>query len=336
MEPKLKKADIYITGKCNLRCKHCFHFASPSDVSNDLSKDEWAKFFQELKVSGVDAVILGGGEPFLKSDFREIIDSLVFNKIHYDILSNGTLINKTIALKLKKSGLDMIAISIDGMKETHDNIRGKKGTFNLAIKALKILKKVNLLAAMRITLMKNNLCEIPNIIHLVIKLNLRRVLVNKVIPTGRALKNNLFINKKEYINALNQIVEIAEGKIEVASSDPITFPIFAKHNQIKKEYNTIDDVIAGCTAGVAACHITANGNVLPCAALNKIIVGNIRKQSFKDIWENSNIFEKLRDSENLKGKCGACSFKHICGGCRAFSLNCNKDLFAESPICLIK
>jgi len=322
------------TNACNLACIHCRTDAQLNPSKNELSTYEVKRLIDQISTYKPRAFGFDGGEPLLRQDIFEIISYVKKYGILTALVSNGILIDKKIAYKLKNSGLDMIAISIDGMQETHDKIRGKKGTFDLAIQALKNLKEVNLLAAMRITIMKENLKEVPDLVDLAIELGLRRVLINKVIPTGRAAKLRM-ISMEEYRDILNTVLEKANGKIEVASSDPITFPVFKKHKEIKEKYGTILNVIAGCTAGIAACHITATGDVLPCAALRDIVVGNIRNKPFNEIWENSEVFEKLRESNNLKGKCGRCSFKHICGGCRAFALSFSGDLFGESPVCLI-
>lgn len=323
------------TNACNLACIHCRTEAQTNPSPNELTTNEIKSLIDQISAYKPRAFGFDGGEPLLRKDLFEIISYVKKYGILTALVSNGTLIDKNTAKKLKNSGLDMIAVSIDGYGKTHDKIRGKDGAFDLAIQGLKNLKAVGLLAAMRITIMKPNLKEIPDLVELAIELGLRRVLINKVIPTGRARQNNLIIGKNEYIDVLNTVLERAKGKIEVASSDPITFKIFRKDKEIKERYGTIHNIIAGCIAGIAACHITATGDVLPCAALREIIVGNIREKPFEEIWEKSDILEKLRESNNLKGKCGKCSFKHICGGCRAYALYCKGDLFAENPICLI-
>jgi radical SAM protein with 4Fe4S-binding SPASM domain len=88
----------------------------------------------------------------------------------------------------------------------------------------------------------------------------------------------------------------------------------------------------GCLAGQLICLITVDGDVLPCSYF-PIPAGNIRRQSLKDIWENSQLFKELRDFKAYKGSCGRCEYVNVCGGCRARAYAVSGDYLAEEPFC---
>lgn len=110
-----RSIDIEITNRCNLRCKYCAHFSSPGDVDNDLPKEEWFKFFEELNRCAVMDVTLSGGEPFHRQNITEIIESIIHNRMRYAILSNGTLITDEMAKFLAETKrCNSVQVSIDG------------------------------------------------------------------------------------------------------------------------------------------------------------------------------------------------------------------------------
>jgi radical SAM protein with 4Fe4S-binding SPASM domain len=89
----------------------------------------------------------------------------------------------------------------------------------------------------------------------------------------------------------------------------------------------------GCLAGTGVCFLSHEGEVFPCGYL-PALAGDLRKQSFSDVWNNSVVFEALRDDDNLKGKCGCCEFRHVCMGCRARAFAATGDFLAEEPFCV--
>ena len=110
-----KSVDLEITNRCNLRCRYCSHFSSAGDVEKDLSTEEWLQFFEELNRCAVMEVCLQGGEPFIREDFRELVEGIVRNRMRFSILSNGTLITDDMAAFLASTGrCNSVQVSIDG------------------------------------------------------------------------------------------------------------------------------------------------------------------------------------------------------------------------------
>ena len=159
-----KSVDLEITNRCNLRCKYCSHFTSAGDVDQDLSTEEWLRFFEELNRCAVMDVCLQGGEPFIHDDFKELVEGVVKNRMRFSILSNGTLITDEMAEFLASTGrCNSIQVSIDGSVDTtHDAFRGK-GNFFKAVSGLKSLMKYNLPATVRVTIHRKNVRELEAI-----------------------------------------------------------------------------------------------------------------------------------------------------------------------------
>ncbi len=150
-----KNIDIDITNRCNLKCVYCSHFDSASDVEQDLPKEEWIKFFEELNRCAVISVNISGGEPFVRKDLKDIIEGIISNRMRFNITSNGTLITDEMAEFLATTKrCNFVQVSIDGsIPIVHDMFRGE-GNFQKAINGIKILQKYNIPTTVRVTIHK--------------------------------------------------------------------------------------------------------------------------------------------------------------------------------------
>ncbi len=165
-----RSLDIDITTHCNLRCSYCSHFSSDGDVDKDLPLEEWNRFFKECNSIGIMNICLCGGEPFYRKDIRQIIESLVENKMRFSALSNGTLIDDDLAEFIKKTArCSSIQVSIDGSDaESHDKFRGK-GSFEKALNGLENLLCHKVPATSRVTLSKYNYRHLPETAKLLLE-----------------------------------------------------------------------------------------------------------------------------------------------------------------------
>jgi len=156
-----KSLHLTITNRCNLRCLYCSYFSSAADVENDLPGTEWTQFFEELNRCAVMDVSLGGGEPFLRKDLRELIQSIVDNRMRYSILTNGTLINREMATYIAETKrCNNVQVSIDGStSEVHDLCRGK-GNFEKAVRGARHLLDAGVKTTVRVTIHKNNVGDL--------------------------------------------------------------------------------------------------------------------------------------------------------------------------------
>jgi SynChlorMet cassette radical SAM/SPASM protein ScmE len=186
-----RSVDIDITNECNLRCKYCYHFTGPGDVQEDIPKDEWLDFFEELGRCAVMDVYLGGGEPFFREDLKELIDGVVKNRMRFMLLSNGTLITDEIASYIASTRrCDSIQVSIDGgSSQTHDLSRGK-GNFHRAVAGINVLRRHQIPATVRVTINRHNVRDLDEIAKLLLDdIGLQSFSCNSAGPMGLCRQN---------------------------------------------------------------------------------------------------------------------------------------------------
>jgi len=249
--------------------------------------------------------------------------------------TNGTLINNQNVTKIKNL-VEITQISLDGAtSETHDYIRGKNGAFNRAIRGIDLLLRNKARVYVRMTLSMINYLEAFDLIDLALKKGVEAVSYFRTLPVGRAKKYNIAIDKRIYHLILKELMRqkyILKGQLDIVSSDPLKVIMDTKLKaEILKKYD-INKSMGGCLPGITEIFVNNIGNVYPCTMM-PILLGNIRKNNLKDIWDNSQFLLKLRDRKNLKGSCKKCSLQRICGGCRAAAFGEYGDYFAEDPYC---
>jgi len=339
------------TNACNLRCKHCYQRAD-KPTPDELTTKERLAIIDQLDENNVSALAFSGGEPLMRRDIFKIIEYTHEKGIYISIATNGTLLTRNTVSRLKKSGVGYIEISLDGAtKETHESFRGIKGCFEKTIQGIKNSVEAGIYTCIATTATKHNLNEIPRIIELAKKLKVKRVIIFNFIPTGRGEEIiHLDLSPKEREDLLNYLYEeLAGGQIEALCTapqysrvclqqslakgkdilSPTHFAALDFHGRAKQ----LADFLGGCGAGRLYCAIQPNGLVTPCVFM-PIVVGDLRKQSLREIWLNSKVMNELRDRELLEGRCGHCEYKYICGGCRARAYAYYGDYLAPDPGCI--
>jgi len=301
-----------------------------------MSEKEVFNLLQQIKNIGVSRIVFAGGEPFFREGFFEILRKCKELGFFVGVISNGTLINEDTAKRLREIGIDRVQVSLDGPQKINDVLRGK-GTFEKAVNGIKNLLRQKVKTGVRITLTRLNYPYVLELIKFLESIGVKNVAIRMVMPVGRA-KNKwkqLALPVRKYVQIMEKLFR--ECTISVESGDPL----LVIHNEkllkkIKKAGNvTKGEVLAGCLAGVATLFINAQGTVFPCASL-PLPLGSVKEKPLKEILENSRVIKELQNyKELLKGKCGKCTFKWICGGCRAVTYAIRKDLFASDPRCRI-
>ena len=165
-----RTVDIDLTAHCNLRCRYCYFFNNSAVTYEDLPTAEWLRFFDELGRLAVMDVNLAGGEPFIREDLPELLQGVVRNRMRFALLSNGGLIDDTIADTIARSGrCKYVQISVDGASPAaHDAARGK-GSFEGAMRGLRILRQHGVQVAVRVTIHRHNFNELEAIAKLLLE-----------------------------------------------------------------------------------------------------------------------------------------------------------------------
>jgi len=345
-QPENKKPDLRLvawetTRNCNLDCIHCRASATRGPYSGELDTREAFQLLDQITEVAKPIVILTGGEPLLREDIFDIAAYGTRLGLRMVMAPNGTLITESIARRLIDVGIRRISISLDGASaQSHDRFRKVEGAFEGAVNAMKIARNVGLEFQVNTTITKTNLDQIPKIQELAVDLGAVAHHIFLLVPTGRGKYIvDKAINAAEYEQTLNWFYDQRDKTpLELkATCAPHYYRILRQ--RAKKEGKSVtfkshglDAVTRGCLGGIGFCFVSHRGDVQPCGFLTAVS-GNVRRRSFADIWNHSELFASLRDYDRLKGKCGPCEFKRVCGGCRARAYEASGDYLAEEPLC---
>jgi len=250
-----------------------------------------------------------GGEPFLRKDFLEIAKYCYSMEIPVMVNSNGWFIDEDTAKRIKESNIHHVRVSIDGATpDTHDSIRGVRGSFKRAIRAIELLKKYEIaVVSVSPTIMQENFSEVPSIIDLASKYGASEIQFVQLCSVGRGKQVNPLsiaqLNQLKLI--LNQKKKDYEEKIRVEATPGLLEEKCSLCWNANPEKHI---VMFGCQAGRSAMNIGADGLVMPCL-LDRRTVGNLRKQSLKQIWESA---PKFVESRTVSDICVTCQHQNIC------------------------
>ncbi len=330
-----------VTKACNLACKHCRATAQLTPSEDQLSFEEAKGLIKELPKTGDPIIIFTGGEALLREDIFDLIEFAHSCKVKSVLSSNGTVIDKKVAEKIKKSSLKRVAISLDGHnKELHDNLRGVEGAFERALEGINYLKEKGIPFQINTTVTKTNMNYLLNVYRFVESIGAVAWHIFLLVPTGRGkeLKEEI-VSSEDYEKILNSFYDLRKNsRLQLkATCAPQFYRILrerAKEENIKVDFKNfgLDAVTRGCLGGISFCFVSHNGMVQPCGYL-ELNCGSIREQNFYSIWTGSEIFNMLRNYSKYKGKCGICEYIKVCGGCRARAYYIKGDFLEEEPLC---
>ncbi len=343
-----------ITRNCNLKCEHCYSSSFKKDFSGELSTKEIKNIINDLAEMNVPVILLSGGEPLLRDDIFEIITYARNKDIRITLSTNGTLINKSTAEKIKKIGVSYVGISLDGNKETHNKFRRNKSAFANALKGINNCLKVDQKVGLRFTINKSNFKEIPFIINLMEKKEIPRACFYHLVYSGRAEElQKQDINNKQKREILDFLIkkskeylqkEINKEILTVANQADGVYAYLKSKEENPLQAEKILKLLkynGGNRSGIAIGSIDWEGNVRPNQFMAGYTLGNISEKKFSEIWNNSsseeNLLYKLRNRENyLKGKCSNCTWLEICNGnSRIRAKTVYDDFWEEDPACYL-
>jgi AdoMet-dependent heme synthase len=301
-----------ITLRCPLKCSHCYVDAGEQELDGVLSTQEAFSVIDQIRAIGQPVVVLSGGEPLLREDIFAIARYGTEQGLRMVMGSSGYLIDKKTAVNLKDAGVRAVAISLDSDNPAvHDSFRGVEGVWEKAVAAIGHCRDAGISVQINMSVMRSALSEVEAVIALGTSLGVRDYQLFFPIPTGRARQIEPR-SPEEYEELIRQIlIRYRDADLNIR---PTCAPQFRR---IADELGITNPAWGrGCLAGITYCRIYANGDVTPCPYL-PVSAGNLRTTPFSDIWNHSPLLTALRDPSLLTGKCGRCSYKTTCGGCRA-------------------
>ncbi|RPI78763.1 MAG: SynChlorMet cassette radical SAM/SPASM protein ScmE [Desulfobacteraceae bacterium] len=323
-----RSIDIAVTNRCNLRCRYCSHFSSPTDSGSDLPLRDWQRFFEELGQCAVLEVTLSGGEPFLRPDLKELIKSIARNHMRYSVLSNGTLIDDDLAAFLGATGrCNRVQVSIDGsVPGTHDAFRGQ-GNFKKAVSGIKLLKKHKVPVAVRVTIHRQNVRDLENIAKLLLDdIGLNDFSTNAASFMGLCRQNKEMVQLQvsERSLAMQTLLKLNKkynGRISAAAGPLAEAQHWMNMEKARLEKRAMlpgRGYLTGCNGPKKTLAVRAEGTLVPCMQLSHLELGRINRDSVRDIWQNHPELVRLRKREQIQLSafdfCRDCVYIRYCTG----------------------
>lgn len=312
--PIIEHVNLEVTRNCNLNCKHCME--GGAHETDELTLEEIYSLINEFAEMKVLSVVLTGGEPLMRKDLPEIIHRLTERNIKSYVFTNGTLIDKDFIKKIKDDNV-LIRFSVDGIDaDTHDYIRGD-GNYAKTISAIKECVKEGIDTGISITVNKKNINQYFDIIKMCQELGVKEIEASEIVAKGNAkINKELMLEQPELeqlrINAITASFQSKEFRKGMSLHNMLSQDFDAE--KLPKENS--------CNAAITSGFVRSNGNVYPCtlfADYPEFIAGNIKETHFVDIWNQSEVFKKLRAFKisDITACQGCEAFDKCPGGCRA-------------------
>ena len=328
---------VNLTRRCNLKCEHCYLDAGAKDesITEELSTSELCNLFSEIaeKAEGT-LIVLTGGEPLLRHDIGELVSEGNSLGLRMVLGTNGLGLSVTIAKELKASGLQGVGISLDNLyPEAHDKFRGVPGAWEKTLAAIRACRACGLHVQLHTTVTHQNVDQIEDFVKFAKNEGVSILNFFFLVCTGRGQVMS-DISPEQYENVLVRIAELqryTKSLMIQARCAPHFKRILYQHDPQSQFTRAQGYDGGGCPAATHYCRIDPQGNVTPCPYMENV-AGNIRDSAFWKIWDESSLFQDFRNPI-LKGRCGSCEFRNLCGGCRARAQERYEDLLAEDPSC---
>jgi len=332
------------TQACTSSCLHC-GFASNSPASDALGTEETKRIVDEIHDFGATYFGISGGEPLQRKDLPEIIGYAKNTGMNVSVITNGYFLDDKTFDNLVRHEV-RVSISVDGPEEINDAIRGKDA-YSKAVSAMEKTSKAGLLDCLVATLVnvdatRNNVTseDMEHIIKLAEEYGARWVVIHGFIPFNRTKEHLAKApSPEQYEKIWNQVYDLRlkyKGKPEVNVYCPF-FARVAKQRGLPDFDDWFNNFFLGkCSIAGKYMSVIENGDVIPCSFNDRIRLGNVQNKPLNQIWDQlqtSELTLKLRNRNNLKGKCGVCEYREICGGCRTRAEMYTGDLFGSDPAC---
>jgi len=327
-----------LTRACNLKCVHCY--ASAGAGGRELSYEECVKILEDLANFGVPLILFSGGEPLMRKDIIEILSYAKRLGFKCVLSTNGTLIDRDLAEQLSDL-VDYVGVSIDGGKDVNDRFRGVKGAFERAIKGLLNARDAGIMTGIRFTVTRFNLGELENVLRIAIEYDIPRFCMYHLVPSGRA-EFGYDIGKEERRRVLDFLFEFSmRSDTEILTVDNPCDGVY-----VCLKLMEVDEDLAfkayeflryrgGDESGRHLVNVDMEGIVHPNQFWWDYSCGDLRKERFEEIWFGDKLLNMLREKERyLRGRCGRCAYKSVCGGFRLRALRAG-DLWGDDPDCYL-
>jgi radical SAM protein with 4Fe4S-binding SPASM domain len=331
---------FHLTARCNLRCRHCYQTGGVPEmnfeevsgaIDNVRSAIEGWAIDHQMEVS--PSFHFTGGEPLLRRDLFDILDYARESGFSLSLMSNGTLVDRDTARRLREARVKDVQVSLDGLEATHDRLRGR-GAFSRAMQGIRSLVSEGVETNFNLTVSRLNMAEVAGLVRLAEELGVGGAAFSRLVPMGRGKELSSHSLTPEELAGFHQELRLhrSDARVAVTSRDPL-----ATVADMRGEPPQTKMPVGGCAAGVFGVTINCDGTVMPCRRMD-LPIGNIRETSFRELWVDSPVLWALRTREDYHDGCGSCLYWSVCRGCRAIALayaraHGSEDYLGPDPQC---
>jgi len=338
--------------RCNLHCVHCYSHSADMDYEGEMNTEEGKKMLEDIAKFGCPVILFSGGEPLMRPDLLELIAYARSLGLRAVISTNGTLISKEMALKLKEFGLSYVGVSLDGLEGTNDKFRGVKGAYQMALDGIRNCIEVGIKVGLRFTINKRNAHDIQGIFELLEKENIPRVCFYHLVYAGRGSKLvEEDLSREESRKAVDLIINETKrlhdkGLLkEVLTVDNHADGVYLYLRSLKENPEKADGILkllqmnGGNSSGVGIACVSWDGAVHADQFWRHHTFGNVKQRPFSEIWTDTTepLMAKLKEKKkHVKGRCGMCKYLDICGGnFRVRAEAVTGDAWEADPACYL-
>ena len=344
-----------MTRRCNLKCVHCYAQAKDMEFKNELSTEEGKALIDDLAAFGSPVMLFSGGEPTMRKDLPELAAYAREKGMRAVISTNGTLIDKPLAKKLKEVGLSYVGISLDGIRETNDKFRGMKGAFDAALRGLHNCQEEGIKVGLRFTINKQNVKDIPAIFDLLEEEKIPRICFYHLVYAGRG---STMVDEDLSLEESRKAVDLIMDRTKALHEKGFPAEVLTVDNHcdgpylymklLKENPERAADVFEllsmnqGNSSGIGIGCVSWDGAVHADQFWRHHSFGNVRERPFSEIWtdQSDELMAGLKYRKPLiqanADRCAKCKWFDVCNGnfrVRAEAVYGN--VWADDPACYL-
>jgi AdoMet-dependent heme synthase len=342
-----------VTRACDLACKHCRAEAVTDRNPLELTTAQGKRLMDDVRGFGRPLFVLTGGDPLKRPDVVELVEYGASIGLRMAMTPSGTpLMTEPVLRQLRAAGLSRLAVSLDGSSAAiHDEFRGVAGSYDWTIRMLEVAREIGLTTQVNTTVSLHNLDDFDALCDLMTRLGITLWSVFFLVPTGRANPADV-ASADEFETVFNRMYDLSRtATFDIKSTAAPQYRRVILQRQVgERRSGERDAAPSPLTAGVGFSladgvgrskgvndgdgfvFVSHTGAIYPSGFL-PLAAGNVRRDSIVDVYRNSPLFRSLRDRGALKGKCGVCEYRDVCGGSRARAYAVTGDYLESEPFC---
>ncbi len=336
----LKHIYYYITDSCNLKCRHCWiapKYQPAAGPATHLPVERFSSIIDQALPLGLSSVKLTGGEPLLHPWIGEIIDIVRAKGVGLVVETNGTLLTPELVKAISSCKGPVVSVSLDGLREAHEWMRGVEGCFDRTVEGIKALVNAGVRNQVIMTVTRRNYRQMEDVVELAGSLGCGSVKFNVLQPMARG--RSLYDNGDAL--AIEELVRLGKWVDDELSGRSKPRVLFDRPMAFRPLGKLLSSDGGGCaTCGILnMIGVLADGSYSMCGIgkhIPELIFGHASTDRLEDVWRDSPVINEIRDGlpGRIEGVCGECAMKRLClGNCIAHNFYVSNSLWAPFWYC---